>query len=318
MIPSRLIRLLLPAVLLAFATSTPGQETSRYAGDPLLLGAGARAQGMGNAYVAVSDDATAVYWNPAGLTKLAGRELQLQHAEQFGGTVNHDVLTLALPYKSTTLGLGLVRLGVAGITRTELEDPTLPAGPDNRPVGTRTVGVSEYNLYLSGGREIREHLSVGASVKLLWRNLSAGNGSGYGLDLSTVYSPRPDLSVGLTLRNLTGTTIAFDSGTKDRIPPSILAGAAYTHEVPSLHGRATVSASVHLGEEKSGVEDAQGVHLGVEFMYRGRAAFRLGAEGDHFTAGAGVRVSDRFGLDLAFLENSQLDNSYRISASAYF
>jgi len=66
------------------------------------------------------------------------------------------------------------------------------------------------------------------------------------------------------------------------------------------------------------VEDAEGVHMGAEFVYKERVAFRLGAEGIHFTAGTGVRVRDRFGLDLAFLENGQLDNSYRISASAYF
>jgi len=218
---------LLLATLLLFPARTSGQETSRYAGDPLLLGAGARAQGMGNAFVAISDDATAVYWNAAGLTRLAGRELQLQHAEQFGGTVNHDVLTLAVPFESFTMGIGLLRLGVADISRTELEDPALPPGPSNRAVVTRTVGASDYNLYLSGGRQVRKHLSVGVSLKIVWRDLSVGSGSGYGLDLSTIYTPRPDLAVGLTLRNLAGTTITFDSGAKDRIPPSALIGIAH-------------------------------------------------------------------------------------------
>ena len=294
------------------------QEDTRYSGDSLLLGAGARAQGMGSAYVAISDDATAVYWNPAGLSQLGRPELHFQHAEQIGGTVNHDVITVAMPLASTVLGVGLMRLGVDDVKEALLEDPGQPPGPGNRPVVSRVVGASDYSIHLSAGRWIREDVSLGASLKLLWRNLSAGDGSGYGLDLSVLYRPRPDVTVGGVLRNLPRTTITYGSGVKDRIPPSLLIGSAYTRPLPSLEGVAKLSASVHLGEERSGVEDVEGVHLGAEFVYRDRVAFRLGAEGDHFTAGAGVRVRDRFGLDLAFLQNGQLDNTFRISASAYF
>ena len=86
------------ALCLAFAADGIGAQTvSRYGGDPLLVGAGARSLGMGGAFVALSDDATAVYWNPAGLAGLARMEVQVQHTEQFGGTGNHDAFALARP-----------------------------------------------------------------------------------------------------------------------------------------------------------------------------------------------------------------------------
>ena len=294
------------------------QVGTRYGGDPLLLGAGARPLGMGSAFVAISDDATAVYWNPAGLARLPRRETQVQHAEQFGGTVNHDVFTLAAPASIGGLGIGLLRLGVDGILLTALEDPSRPLGPDNRPVVSRVVGTSDYSLYLSYGRLIRPDLSIGASLKLIWRNLSAGNGSGYGIDLGLHYTPGAGFSCGLAVRNLTRTRIAFDSGAADRIPPSLLLGVAYTRSLPAIDSRLTWSVSTHIGEEKSGLEDVEGIQAGVEYRFKDLLAFRTGAEGDHLTAGAGLRLYRRFGLDLAFLENGQLDNTYRISASFYF
>lgn len=304
--------------LLSTAGQTDAQNTSRYGGDPLLLGAGARPLGMGSAFVAISDDATAVYWNPAGLARLSRREVQVQHAEQFGGTVNHDVFTLAGPSSAGGFGIGLLRLGVDGIKLTALEDPSAPLGPDNRPLVSQVVGTTDVTLTLAYGRKARSTLSLGLGLKFIWRDLSAGSGSGYGIDLGALYTPRPDLSAGLTLRNLTRTRISFDSGAADRIPPSLLLGVAYTRMIPVLRGRITWSTSVHIGEEKSGLEDIEGLHTGAEYRFQDKLAFRIGAEGDHFTAGAGIHLYGRFGFDLAFLEHGQLDNTYRISAFAYF
>lgn len=293
-------------------------QHTRYGGDPFLLGAGARSLGLGSAFVAISDDATAVFWNPAGLVHITGREIQIQHAEQFGGTINHDVFTLAGPSRWGGFGLGLLRLGVDDIRLTELEDPTRPLGPDNRPVLSQTVGTTDYNLYLSYGRRLKQGLSLGASLKLIWRNLSAGSGSGFGLDLGVHYQPRPAWTFGMVVRNLTRTKITFDSGATDRIPPSVLLGVSAIKPLPSFKGKLTFSFSAHLGEEKSGLEDAEGLHGGVEYLYQNRLAFRLGSEGDHLTAGTGLRLYNRFALDLAFLENGHLDNTYRISVSLYF
>lgn len=293
-----------------------GQQT-RYAGDPLLLGAGARPQGMGNAFVALADDASAIYWNPAGLIMLRQREIHLQHAEQFGGSVNHDVLTLGLPVGHGGFGMGVVRLGVDDIALTHLEDPARPLGPDNRPVISRIVGTTEYTLHVAYARAIRSNLSLGATAKLIRRNLGQGSGSGFAFDLGLLYAPHQYLKVGALLHNVTRTRITFDTGARDHIPPSLLFGVASTIPVAMLKGTVTGSFSLHAGEEKSDIEDLQGTRFGLEYWLQQRIALRIGLQDGHLTLGTGLQTR-RFSLDLAFIEHAHLNNTYRISASIYF
>ena len=313
-------QILLAILTLALSRPVPvtAQDETRYSEDPLLLGAGARPLGMGSAFVAVSDDATAIYWNPAGLERLGRRELQIQHAEQFGGTVNHDVFTLCGPSPLGGFGVGLTRLGVDGVKITTLENPTFAPGPDNRPVVSRVAGTTEYHLHLAFGRGLRSNLSAGAGVKLVSRNLDAGKGSGFGVDFGMLYIPRPGLTAGLMVRNLIPLKITFDSGSSDRVPPVLVVGLALARPVEAADGEITCSGSFSVGEEKSAADNFQGARVGIEYLYRNKLALRLGARGNHFTAGAGVRLGRRVAFDLAFLEHGELDNSYRISGSLYF
>jgi long-subunit fatty acid transport protein len=65
-------------VLTLFCASAPAQETPQKvisASSPNPVGSGARAMGMGGAFIAVADDATAASWNPAGLTQLKKPEI---------------------------------------------------------------------------------------------------------------------------------------------------------------------------------------------------------------------------------------------------
>src|SRR5262245_15752560 len=79
--------------LLALTTA----RADKYAGDFLKVPVGARAIGMGGAFTAVADDATAPWWNPAGMIYLPYKEVIPQHAEKFGKLVNHDYLGFVLP-----------------------------------------------------------------------------------------------------------------------------------------------------------------------------------------------------------------------------
>ena len=59
----------------------------------LMISPGARASGMGEAFVALADDATAVFWNPAGLAFQQGKEITLMHANwlpQFDSDLFYD------------------------------------------------------------------------------------------------------------------------------------------------------------------------------------------------------------------------------------
>src|SRR5712691_2985046 len=93
------IRVLL-AMCLSALVAVPAGAT-KYAAEFLKIPVGARAVGMGGAFVSVADDATSPFWNPAGMVYLPYKEAFLQHAEQFGSLVNHNFGGSVWPMKGT-------------------------------------------------------------------------------------------------------------------------------------------------------------------------------------------------------------------------
>jgi hypothetical protein len=126
-------RLTLCAAAALLLTAHPALAT-KYAGEFMKIPVGARAIGMGGAFSAVTDDATAPYWNPAGMVYLPYREAMLQHAEQFGSLLNHDVGSMVYPLKGEkgkllAIGGTLIRLGTDNI-------PVTPRPGGLRPAST--------------------------------------------------------------------------------------------------------------------------------------------------------------------------------------
>ena len=75
-------------ILLAVAVGSVHAGDTKYAGEFLRLGVGARALGMGGSYVALANDASAAYWNPAGLATLQHAEMLLDGAVPYCGFVD--------------------------------------------------------------------------------------------------------------------------------------------------------------------------------------------------------------------------------------
>ena len=117
-----MLRHLIPAlaiIAIAILIIVPAGEAGaadKYAGEFLTHGVGARALGMGGAYVAVADGVTAGYWNPAGVADVRERAVQFMHSETFGDVVNYDTGAYVHPLDSDAgLALTVVRLAVDDI-----------------------------------------------------------------------------------------------------------------------------------------------------------------------------------------------------------
>ena len=83
------MRRLVIAISLGAAVAAAG-AADKYSADWMTYGAGARALGMGGAFVAVADDATAPYWNPAGMPAVEGAAFSAMHSYTFNGLATYD------------------------------------------------------------------------------------------------------------------------------------------------------------------------------------------------------------------------------------
>ena len=327
--------------LASAATVAPGTTwATRYAGEFLRIGVGARALGMGSAFVGLADDGTAAYWNPAGLATLANRQVTAMHAEQFGSIVQYDFLSYVMPVGAAgkprqAISLSLVRLGVSDIPDTrglQIIDQN-GNGKFDYPEDLLVVDESRFvfdsdndvGFLFSYARDVRQGLSVGGNFKYIRQWLGDSlRSNGFGIDLGLLYVGRSGLSLGATLRDATTTRILWNTGTSEFIAPSLRLGAAKTRGFRDRRHLVTAALDVQVGfsdERLSSQAHLGGVtfefHPGLEYWFDRRLALRAGFEAQNFTAGAGLRYG-KFGLDYAYLDHRDLDASHRVSGAYRF
>jgi len=278
--------------------------------------------GMGGAYLAVVDDATSGWWNPAGVGRLSSRQAAFMHAETFGSLLNHDYLALALPKESFGLVFSAVRLGGGGIKVTELPNPDSLIGDNNRPYVARVKGHGDYAFLVTYGRSRGEKLFWGTSVKLIYRAIVDNSAFGIGADAGFLWQPKPDWWVAAVVNDFTTTLLAYDTGTKETVTPTLKLGTSYRYPYHEFSFLGAFSTDLRFEGRKASAQYYQGSisadnHYGLEIGYRQRGFARFGFDAGDFTAGAGVWITP-LKVDFAFLTHPALENSYRVSLSVEF
>ncbi|MDZ7262433.1 MAG: PorV/PorQ family protein, partial [candidate division KSB1 bacterium] len=314
-----------------------GLVAAKYAGEFITLGVGAQALGMGGAFVAVANDVTAGYWNPAGLLSIEHPQLILMHADCFAGIVKYDYGSLALPFgKKRCLAVSLIRLGVDDIHVTELIDPSKPVGAEiiddngrivrNTPYILKTISDAEYAFYLTYSRRKTDTFSYGGNIKLIRKGVGDNSAWGIGFDLGVLFNPVANLRVGANFQDMTSTLLAWntDTGRKELILPTLKTGVAYPFTINfpfgSGFGKVTPAFDVDIRFEnrRSAAQSHLGrvsfdFHAGLEFWYLNVLALRIGsADVGKFSAGAGIKLP-QLNLDYAFMSHNELGDTHRIS-----
>jgi hypothetical protein len=317
-------------------------NATKYAGEFLAVGVSARAMGMGGAFVAVADDASAAYWNPAGLAFIETRGLLPEHSENFGGVVSYDDIAYVHPqtggeHPSAFAILG-VRLAVQDIPDTRnlaycdsawcggnengQYDPGERVWFDPSRIHWRTD--SEMALFLSYGRQLRPGLAVGGSLKPIRKSFAEYSCFGFGADVALLMHSEKGVSVGLSLQDFFGTILSWDTGTRETITPNAHLGLAYRRYFDSVETHLLLAGQADIrfeGREfatqfNAGAASAD-FRAGLECTWRSLLALRLGTAEGNFTAGAGMGIHG-YWIDYAFLGHEYLDNSHRVSVRAHF
>lgn len=198
-----------------------------------------RAAGMGNTGVAIADNASAVFWNPAGLAFQNGNQISITHSEwlpQFNADLFYDYLVGKYQIEDIgTFGVHITYLNLGEQKRTSVENPT-------------GEGLGRFNSYefaggISYGYQIDQNWSLGTGVRYIRSSLADGDvegekiepGSSVGFDLAGMYQAdtfkflERDASwnAGLNISNI-GPGVSYTStAVKDPLPTMFRAGWSF-------------------------------------------------------------------------------------------
>ncbi|MCB4791646.1 MAG: PorV/PorQ family protein [Elusimicrobia bacterium] len=262
----------------------------------LDLGIGARALSMGRSFVAVSNDESSIYWNPAGLVNIKSSEVSATYISLFENT-SYNSIGFACPAKhGLAFGAGFIQLGSDGIIRRD---------ENNNPMGEIRDRSTAY--LFSSGYSINEKASIGSSLKYVNKQFDDIDKNWAGLDISALYSPIDKLSVGINLHNIATRGTEWTDGRSYDVPIETDFGIAYK----LFCDRLTIAAD--FDSKSSQILE---LHTGIEWSINKLLTFRGGYDERDITTGIGISLKS-YRLDYALL-NHPLGMSQRATFSYRF
>ncbi len=266
--------------------------------------ASARSAAFASAFVAVADDGSALFSNPAGLGALASGELSLHHQVWVGDT-SLETLMIALPLEN----LGGLGVAVHYVNFGSFE------GRDS--LGNTEPSLSANRIALEGGwgMSLLRNFSVGLALRASQENLAGNLYQFFSLDGGLLFRLSPEWKIGLAFEGL------GENGSQGDLPFALRGGTSFSPDL-SRDWRLLVSGAGSV--EAGGLSRLQ---TGVEAVYAGHYALRAGYQWDlvdnqlgglnGLTLGVGYSW-EGLSLDYAFLPMGDLGTSHRFSLSYHF
>ncbi|MEW6042300.1 MAG: PorV/PorQ family protein, partial [Elusimicrobiota bacterium] len=288
-----------------FAAATGGQP-----GQFLQWAAGARSLGMGKAFFSVADDASATYWNPAGMVQLDRNEVIALHSTLWAGT-SYDFISLVYPTpKSGVIGGNIVRMYTGGFEKIDFSwDPNTNVILFNK---SSTFSDDQIAVTAAYGRKVMQNASIGVAGKLLQRTLDVHTDQIFAFDVTFLMKglnhTLPGITLGFGINNL----ITKSFNTKDELPMTLRLGASHKF----LRDKFTASLDLIKGM-KANLNWA----VGAEYWVVNFLAFRMGFDGEsgfrESSMGLGFKYKD-YSLDYAFAFHDLGPSTMRISGAWRF
>jgi hypothetical protein len=276
----------------------------------LALGVSARAIGMGDAFLAISEYASAVYYNPAGLTQVVQREAMFTHVSYLAD-INYDFAGLAYP---TTKFGGVWGVGFYMLNAGDMDVTT--QGLSNGTGQTFTAKV--YALCFSYSRSLTDRFSVGMTLKLIDELLDTERGTGWAADMGTLYNTGfKGFKIAMVISNF-GPDLKFIEEDCP-LPMNFKFGGVFDIIRNENHKAVFAIEGSHPND------NMEKFNAGVEYWFKDMFALRIG---DHFgydtggiSAGLGLKlsVSDRkLNFDYGYHDMGLLEGFHRFSVGFSF
>ncbi|MDP4199023.1 MAG: PorV/PorQ family protein [Bacteroidota bacterium] len=297
---------------------------------------GARASGMAGAYSGLADDISSLYWNPAGIARLPGINVEATHTIWFAD-ISHEFIGMSMPISDR------YRLGAA-LTLVDYGSLAYSTIQNDANAGTFNANDLSFALTLAGA--LTDRFSYGATVKYLRSAILDMAADGFAFDAGSLYQTdfyhmriSMDLANLGSDRNFTGNSLSVlinnGSGVNQKSTPlsSDLRTANFALPLIFRIGAATDIFQGNVENQKLNVDFDFSTHsdgpeqfnLGGEYIYNDMAAFRLGYafNQDQLGLGAGAgyhyKSEDFSGtVDYSINLTRALGSIHRISLSATF
>jgi hypothetical protein len=296
----------------------------------LKIGVGSRYQGLGEASVAVADDAYSLYWNPAGLASIDGTNITFTNVNW--------ITDVSLNYIS--IGTHVEDFGTLGFSATLLSMGDMEVTTVDDPDGTGEMfSASSFALTAGYARFLTTRLAFGFSIKYIYEKIYRETAGGFAFDFGTqLHTGFKSLRIGMNISNL-GPEMKF-SGPDLNTPISTPGGstngniAVDAYDMPltfrlglafdlfeSVDNRWTVSV-----EAKHPNDNNQQASMGMEYCYQQRyflrGGYKLNYEEQGLTLGGGLRApvgeSKDIIFDYAWSDFGRLDSVHRFSVGFQF
>lgn len=287
-----------------FADNSVGTRAAQF----LKIGAGARAMGMGSAFVGLANDATAIYWNPAGLAYLDKAQFSFTHLWWLQD-ISYEYFAHAQPTKYGNFGWSLGYLHMDPIQGRDIEGEE-----------TSEFRSSDMVFTLSYGRKVGKDILIGGSIKYINQKIADQMAYAFAFDFGWLHRTKvKNLFIGGSFQNW-GSSIKFVEES-NKLPSSAKIGGCYTTTLAKNPMNLTMD--LYLPSDHKA-----GIRLGTEYIYKHMLMGRLGYKTNTdlgFTSGLSfglgflyAREIETYRFDYAFLPQGVLGSVHIISLTITF
>jgi hypothetical protein len=285
----------------------------------LKIGVGARALGFGGAFTAVADDASTLFWNPAGMVQ-AGRAVFASYTDWPVG-LSHRFAGAVMPFGPNAVGVSLCQLAC----------PETPVTTELQPDGTGEMWrYGDIAAGLSFARSMTDRFSFGLTIRYVEETLDLLRMRAVTLDMGTFYRTGWGSSrFAVVVSNFGGDaspsgSYHLDDGSTvssfESFSPPTEFRLGFANEFIDRPG-SRLTAAAQLNHPN---DNAENLSVGLEYAAKGmvflRAGLRLNSDAESSVLGAGVilPVAGQLRADYSFTFMGDLGSASRVSMEVQF
>ena len=289
------------------------EKVGTFDGQFLKINVGARAEGMGGAFVGVADDATALYWNAAGIARIDPDKSEF--------SFNQAVWPGDLQFTQAGYVFHLKRFpGAFGFSvRALYMDPMIETTAF-QPNGTgNTFDAGYMTAGLTYARSFTDKFSAGGTIHFIHEGLAEFSQQTYAVDVGSLYDVGAlGMRIGMAISNI-GSQITFIDRA-GRIPPMFRVGTSLNL---LQRGDQKLIGSFEFSHPP---DNAERMNVGAEYSFQKfaflRGGYNLNYDAEGMAAGAGfhipVSVAGQADVDYSYTDMKDLGGAHRFSIRFQF